>query len=180
MAQKLKRLALVCSTLLAGCTIHHSKQALWTPAQATPSPEATFVTEEDSGLQLLGLFQLSEPDHYAVLLERARRRHNCARIHHAQLDFFTDHWIVVAFPISRMTLICEKGSNGPKGSGDGRTPVPTTSATPPPASPPPAAAPEPIPPEPIPPPPAPSPPSPPEPSDPAADADAGPPPPKSL
>ncbi len=67
------------------------------------------MTEEDSGLSLLGLFQLSEPDHYAVLLERARRRHRCERMHHAQLDFFTDHWLLVAFPISRMTLVCETG-----------------------------------------------------------------------
>lgn len=89
------------------CTIHHSKQALWTQDQAPPSAAATFVSEEDSGLQLFGLFVLSEPDHYAVLLERARRRHRCARMHHAQLDFFTDHWLIVSFPISRMTLICE-------------------------------------------------------------------------
>jgi len=102
--------SLVALTALAGCTLHHSKQALWTQDQAPPRASATFVTEEDSGLQLLGLFVLSEPDHYAVLLERARRRHRCARMHHAQLDFFTDHWIIVAFPISRITLICEAES----------------------------------------------------------------------
>jgi hypothetical protein len=91
----------------AGCTLHHSKQALWAGEQPEPSPSATFVTEEDSGLMLLGLISLAEPDHYAVLLERARRRHRCDRMHHAQLDFFTEHWFIVAFPISRMTLVCE-------------------------------------------------------------------------
>jgi hypothetical protein len=92
----------------SGCTIHHSKQALWTPQQAPASSGATFVTEEDSGLSLLGVFMLAEPDHYAVLLERARQRYRCERMHHAQLDFFTDYWIIVAFPIARMTLICER------------------------------------------------------------------------
>ena len=92
----------------SACTLHHSKQALSTTDQTPPSSGATFVTEEDSGLSLFGLFVLSEPDHYAVLLERARRRHRCSRMHHAQLDFFTDHWIIVAFPISRMTLVCER------------------------------------------------------------------------
>ncbi len=94
--------------VLSACTVHHSRQAVWTPHHEPPGPESTFVTEEDSGLMLLGLLQLSEPDHYAVLLERARRRHACDEMHHAQLDFYTDHWLLVAFPIARMTLVCEK------------------------------------------------------------------------
>ena len=99
--------ALLLSLALAGCTVSHSKQALWVPGQETPSPEATFVSEEDSGLSLLGLLELSEPDHYAVLLERARQRYRCERLLHVQLDFFTDYWLIVAFPISRVTLLCE-------------------------------------------------------------------------
>jgi hypothetical protein len=101
-------LALAFALAASGCTIHHSKQALWTPQQTPASPDATFVTEEDSGLSLFGVFVLAEPDHYAVLLERARQRYRCERMHHAQLDFFTDFWIIVAFPIARMTLICER------------------------------------------------------------------------
>jgi hypothetical protein len=96
--------------LASACTIHHSKQALWTPQQQPPAPDAQFVTEEDSGLSLFGVFMLAEPDHYAVLLERARQHYRCARMHHAQLDFFTDHWLIIAFPISRMTLICERSA----------------------------------------------------------------------
>jgi hypothetical protein len=99
--------SLAFSCLLAGCTLHHSKQALWVPNEAPASSKARFVTEEDSGFSILGIFVLSEPDHYAVLLERARKKHRCKTLHHAQLDFFTDYWIVVAFPIARMTLICE-------------------------------------------------------------------------
>jgi hypothetical protein len=95
------------TTSSSGCTLHHSKQALWAETAVEPRSNATFVTEEDGGLMLLGAFTISEPDHYAVLLERARRRHRCERMHHAQLDFFTDHWVIVAFPVSRMTLICE-------------------------------------------------------------------------
>ena len=91
----------------ASCTLHHSKQALWAPNEAPASRQARFITEEDSGVSVLGLFDLSEPDHFAVLLERARQKHRCKTVHHAQLDFFTDHWLLVAFPISRMTLICE-------------------------------------------------------------------------
>lgn len=91
-----------------GCTLHHSKQALSVGSAGPAGSDAVFVSEEDSGLMLGGLFVLSEPDHYAVLLERARRRYRCARMHHAQLDFFTDHWILVAFPIARLTLLCEK------------------------------------------------------------------------
>ncbi|HEX9618913.1 MAG TPA: hypothetical protein VF989_02195 [Polyangiaceae bacterium] len=92
---------------LCACTIHHSKQALSTGGSAPPA-DASFVTEEDSGLMLAGILVLTEPDHYAVLLERARRRYRCARMHHAQLDFFTDYWIIVAFPIARVTLVCER------------------------------------------------------------------------
>ena len=93
---------------VAGCTVHHSKQALWAAPTEPPSPNAVFVSEEDSGLSLLGLFVLSEPDHYAVLLDRAKRRHRCAKLNHAQLDFYTDHWLIVAFPIARITVVCER------------------------------------------------------------------------
>jgi hypothetical protein len=89
------------------CTLSHSKQALWSPNDPPATATARFVTEEDSGLSLLGIFMLAEPDHYAVLMERARKKHKCASLHLAQLDFYTDHWIIIAFPISRLTLVCE-------------------------------------------------------------------------
>jgi hypothetical protein len=113
----------LCLLLVVGCTTHHSKQALWTDAYQTPSPDSTFVTEEDSGLLLFGLLTITEPDHYAVLLERARRRYQCARMAHAQLDFYTDHWLIVAFPISRITVICEPAAAVAE-------PVPTPRPTP--------------------------------------------------
>lgn len=99
--------SVVVALACASCTLHHSKQALWAGAEPAPPANSTFVTEEDSGLMLFGVVSLTEPDHYAVLLERARRHYKCARMHHAQLDFFTDHWLIVAFPVSRITLICE-------------------------------------------------------------------------
>jgi len=93
--------------LCASCTFHSSKQALSTGGEKAPSPRATFVTEEDSGLKILGLIQVTEPDHYAILLERARRRYRCARMTHAQLDFYSDYWVLVSFPITRITVVCE-------------------------------------------------------------------------
>ena len=99
--------AVLSVALCGGCTLHHSKQALLLPNEPPPAPNATFVTEEDSGLSLFGLIELAQPDHYAVLMERARRRYRCARVHHAQLDFFTDHWLLAAFPIARITMICD-------------------------------------------------------------------------
>lgn len=98
--------------LLSGCTFYHSKQALVSPHDSPPHPEATFVQEEDSGLAILGLFELAQPDHYAVLIERARRRYRCSKVHHAQLDFFTDYWLFLAFPISRVTLVCDPPASG--------------------------------------------------------------------
>ena len=94
---------------LGACTLHHSKQALSAeiPAGPPPAPDARFVTEEDSGLSLFGLFVLAEPDHYAVLLERMRRDYRCARLSYPQLDFYTDHWLLIAFPITRITSLCE-------------------------------------------------------------------------
>jgi hypothetical protein len=93
---------------LGGCTLLHSKQALSPELPAsTPAPDARFVTEEDSGLSIFGLFMLAEPDHYAVLLERIRRDQRCARLLYPQLDFYTDHWLLIAFPISRITALCE-------------------------------------------------------------------------
>jgi hypothetical protein len=133
--------------LLSGCTLHHSRQAVWTPHHDAPSAEATFVTEEDSGLMLLGVFQLSEPDHYAVLMERARRRYACDEIHHAQLDFFTDHWLLVAFPIARMTMVCEtrrspaappRPSAAPARPSTPAAPIVSAPSAPPPPSAPPA------------------------------------------
>lgn len=97
----------------ASCTLHHSKQALSAgpPADSEPpAPESRFVSEEDSGLSIFGVFVLAEPDHYAVLLERMRRDHRCRRLLYAQLDFYTDHWFLIAFPISRMTALCEPES----------------------------------------------------------------------
>ena len=97
---KTTRVALIClSALLGACTMPHSKQALLVDP-STPTERARFVTEEDSGVALFGILTFSEPDHYAVLLERARRTHRCARLHHAQLDYYTDHWIVLAFPLA--------------------------------------------------------------------------------
>lgn len=101
-------IAVLVSLACVNCTFHHSKQALWAGASPAPQSNATFVTSEDSGLMLLGFFTLSEPDHYAVLLERARRRFHCDRMRDAQLDFYTEYWILVAYPISRITLICER------------------------------------------------------------------------
>jgi hypothetical protein len=94
---------------LAACTLHHSKQALSAelPTGAPPPADARFVTEEDSGLSLFGLFVLAEPDHYAVLLERMRQDYRCARLSYPQLDFYTDHWLLIAFPITRITSLCE-------------------------------------------------------------------------
>lgn len=109
------------SLLASGCTLHHSKQALYvdSPRAEPASPEARFVTEEDSGLSIFGVFVLAEPDHYAVLLERLRRDHRCARLTYPQLDFYTDHWFLIAFPISRITSLCE-----PEADGSPRAPIP--------------------------------------------------------
>jgi hypothetical protein len=93
--------------LATACTAYHSRQALFDPTAPTPPDDATFVSEEDSGLAILGVLVVSEPDHYAVLLERARRRHECRRLHHVQLDYYTDHWLLVGFPIARITALCE-------------------------------------------------------------------------
>lgn len=102
-------LGLLALPLLADCTLYHSKQALHAGAPSEPpaSPEARFVSEEDSGLSVFGVFVLAEPDHYAVLLERMRRDHRCSRLLYPQLDFYTDHWLLIAFPISRITSLCE-------------------------------------------------------------------------
>lgn len=100
--------AVLVSLACSSCTFSHSKQALWAGASPAPRANATFVTTEDSGLMLFGLFTLSEPDHYAVLLERARKQFRCDRMRDAQLDFYTEYWILVAYPISRITLICER------------------------------------------------------------------------
>lgn len=115
------------------CTMHHSKQALAPePAQGPPpSAAAHFVTEEDSGLSLLGLFVLAEPDHYAVLLERMRRDHRCTRLSYPQLDFYTDHWLLIAFPIARITSLCEPEP------APGQVILPLPASTPPPAAEPP-------------------------------------------
>jgi hypothetical protein len=149
--------------LLSGCTLHHSKQALSADAATgePPPADARFVTEEDSGISILGMFVLAEPDHYAVLLERMRRDHRCARLLYPQLDFYTDYWLLVAFPISRITSLCEPETTGgpapaapipPLGAGPGApresAPAPATpSPSPydPPATPAPAPSPSPAP-----------------------------------
>ncbi len=84
----------------------------------TPSDDALFVSEEDSGLTLFRVATLSEPDHYAVLIERMRRRYRCSAIHHLQLDLYTDDWLLLEFPIVRLTGICEREGGTAKGSGD--------------------------------------------------------------
>jgi hypothetical protein len=115
-----------------GCTLHHSKQALSADAAtgAPPPADARFVTEEDSGISIFGVFVLAEPDHYAVLLERMRRDHRCARLLYPQLDFYTDHWLLIAFPISRITSLCEPEQAG------GPAPAPPIAPLAPAASPP--------------------------------------------
>jgi len=129
--------------LLAGCTLYHSKQALYagTPTEQPASPEARFISEEDSGLSVFGMFVLAEPDHYAVLLERMRRDHRCRRLLYPQLDFYTDHWLLIAFPISRVTSLCEPepvdangraipALSGAPGWHDEPAPVPAPAASP--------------------------------------------------
>lgn len=93
--------------LASGCTFYHGRQAISaTIPDAPPADDATFVTEEDAGFALFGLIVFSEPAHYAVLLERARRRHGCARLTHVELDFRTDHFVLVGFPIARIRGLC--------------------------------------------------------------------------
>jgi hypothetical protein len=125
---------------LVGCTLYHSKQALYAgePPGEPPPAAARFVSEEDSGLSIFGVFVLAEPDHYAVLLERLRRDHRCARLLYPQLDFYTDHWLLIAFPIARITSLCEPESS------EAAPPIPALPGSPgwhdTPASPPPAPA----------------------------------------
>ena len=110
MSQASSTIALALGLLsFTGCTLYHSKQALWPepPSGAPPAANARFVSEEDSGLSIFGVLVLAEPDHYAVLLERLRRDHRCARLLYPQLDFYTDHWFLIAFPIARITSLCE-------------------------------------------------------------------------
>lgn len=126
----------------AGCTVHHSRQAM-DPSELRPTPDAVFVSEEDSGLGIfLGLFIVSEPDHYAVLLERLRRRYRCARIHHGELEFRTDHWLLIAFPIARVTAICEPAGADAEAGPEARADAAPTAASP---APPPVASPKPAP-----------------------------------
>jgi hypothetical protein len=91
----------------SSCTLYHSKIPITDIDDAEISPDSVFVTEDDSGLALLGIFVVSEPDHYSVLVERARRRYKCERLHHVQLDFYSDYWLFIGFPIARITAICE-------------------------------------------------------------------------
>ena len=91
--------------LCAGCTLHHSKSVLPDDYVGAINPEARFISEDDAGLAILSLLVVSEPDHYAVLLERARRK--CENLHHVQIDFYTDIWLFVSFPIVRLTAICD-------------------------------------------------------------------------
>jgi hypothetical protein len=93
--------------LASSCTLYHSKIPIADTGDSEISSDAVFVTEDDSGLALLGIFVVSEPDHYSVLMERARRRYKCERLHHVQLDFYSDYWLFVGFPIARITAICE-------------------------------------------------------------------------
>ena len=122
-------LALVYGLTLAawatsGCTLYHSKQADFATVRGNLEPNATFVTEEDSGLSLFGAFVLAEPDHFSILMDRAQRRYNCSTLRFAQLDFYTDHWGLIAFPISRVTLICERAAERPASSSVGVAPPP--------------------------------------------------------
>jgi hypothetical protein len=98
----------------SGCVIAHSRQAMSSNIEEVPPPKARFVQEEDSGLLLAGFIQIAEADHYAVLLARLRERHRCKRLSFPQLDYYTDHWLVVAFPIARVTAICEPEETGEK------------------------------------------------------------------
>lgn len=99
--------ALVAFLCQSSCTLYHSKIPITDVDDSKVSPDSVFVTEDDSGLALLGIFVISEPDHYSVLVERARRRYKCERLHHVQLDFYSDYWLFVGFPIARITAICE-------------------------------------------------------------------------
>lgn len=122
---------LAIAALLVGvsCTLHQSRTAVPTQIPVpVPSEDSTFVTEEDSGFSLLGVFVITEPDHYAVLMERMRRRHNCSSLSHVQLDFFTDYWILVGFPIARLTAVCEPVRETPD-------PEPAAAPVPPPPEP---------------------------------------------
>ena len=96
------------AVLASSCTLYHSKIPVAGTGDSEISPDSVFVTEDDSGLALLGIFVVAEPDHYTILVERARRRYKCKKLHHVQLDFYTDYWLFVGFPIARITAICEK------------------------------------------------------------------------
>lgn len=101
-------LALALALGNSACVLAHSRQALPANTQDPPPPQSVFVSEEDSGLLIGGFIQIAEADHYAVLLSRMRERYRCKRLTYPQLDYYTDHWLIVAFPIARITAICEQ------------------------------------------------------------------------
>lgn len=123
-ARAAARLAIAATLALGsvGCTVHHSRHALNPDLKASPPPNSRFVSEDDSGLLLFGIVTLSEPDHYAVLVERARRKHRCGKLSQGQLDFFTEHWLLVGFPVVRVTLLCEPGPDPKPSAGAATTP----------------------------------------------------------
>jgi hypothetical protein len=100
-------------TTSSGCVIAHSRQAMSPNLDEAPPANARFVQEEDSGLLIGGFIQVSDADHFAVLLARLRERNRCKHLSSAQLDYYTDHWVVVAFPVARVTALCEPQEAGP-------------------------------------------------------------------
>jgi hypothetical protein len=98
-------IVLAASSANTGCVISHSRQAMSPNLDEAPPANARFVQEEDSGLLIGGFIQVSDADHFAVLLARLRERNRCKRLSSAQLDYYTDHWVIVAFPVARVTAL---------------------------------------------------------------------------
>lgn len=113
-----------------GCVIAHSRQAMSPDLGETPPANARFVQEEDSGLLIGGFIQVSDADHFAVLLARLRERNRCKRLSSAQLDYYTDHWVVVAFPVARVTALCEPQDAPAPPSASAPAPAPASTSTP--------------------------------------------------
>ena len=97
--------ALVLAMLvLASCVLPYSRTVVNQNLQASGAK----VEKTATGLYLLGIWALSDPDPIPVIMYSLAAENGCTKLENADIDYWMTHYFVVGIPKIKITASCVK------------------------------------------------------------------------
>ena len=96
--------ALLALCLLASCTMPYSRMVVNQNLQASGAK----VEKTATGLYILGIWALSDPDPIPVIMYSMAAENGCSKLENADIDYWMTHYFVVGIPKIKITASCVK------------------------------------------------------------------------